>query len=99
MYPNHIKAKVKKYKANIGISFDGDADRIIMCDEKGNIVDGDQIIAMIAKRWKDKKILKGGVIGTLMSNLGLEYYLKNQKIKFKRSQVGDRYVKEKMRKI
>ena len=98
MYPNYIKAKVKKYKANIGISFDGDADRIIMCDEKGNIVNGDQIIAMIAKRWKHKKILKGGVIGTLMSNLGLEYFLKNQKIKFKRSQVGDRYVKEKMRK-
>ena len=54
---------------------------------------------MIARRWKLKKILKGGVIGTLMSNLGLEYYLKNQKIKFKRSQVGDRYVKEKMKKL
>ncbi len=98
MYPNYIKSKVKKYKANIGISFDGDADRIIMCDEKGKIIDGDQIIAMIARRWKLKKILKGGVIGTLMSNLGLEYYLKNQKIKFKRSKVGDRYVKEKMKK-
>ena len=83
MYPNHIKTKVKKYKANIGISFDGDADRIIMCDEKGNIIDGDQIIAMIAKRWKDKKILKGGVIGTLMSNLGLEYYLKIKKLNLK----------------
>ena len=68
-----------------------------MCDEKGKVIDGDQIIAMIARRWKLKKILKGGVIGTLMSNLGLEYYLKNQKIKFKRSNVGDRYVKEKMK--
>ena len=98
MYPNRIKAKVQKYKANIGIAFDGDADRIIMCDEKGKIIDGDQIIAMIARRWKHKKILKGGVIGTFMSNLGLENFLKNQKIRFKRSQVGDRYVKEKMRK-
>ena len=60
--PNKIKYLVKKHKANIGISLDGDADRIILCDEKGNIVDGDQIIAMLATRWKKKKILKGGVI-------------------------------------
>ena len=97
-YPSKIKSAVKKYKANVGISFDGDADRIIMCDEKGKIVDGDQIIAMLARRWKSKKILKGGVIGTLMSNYGLEKFLKNQKIKFLRSKVGDRYVKEKMKK-
>ncbi len=97
-YPLRIKSAVKKYKANIGISFDGDADRIIMCDEKGNIVDGDQIIAMLAKRWKLKKILKGGVIGTLMSNYGLEKFLFKEKIKFYRSKVGDRYVKEKMKK-
>ena len=69
-----------------------------MCDEKGKIIDGDQIIAMLAKRWKSKKILKGGVIGTLMSNYGLEKFLKNQKIKFLRSKVGDRYVKEMMKK-
>ena len=62
--PNKIKYLVKKHKANVGISLDGDADRIILCDEKGNIVDGDQIIAMLATRWKKKKILKGGVIGT-----------------------------------
>ena len=86
-------------KAHVGISFDGDADRIIMCDEKGKIIDGDQIIAMLAKRWKNKKILKGGVIGTLMSNLGLEIFLKNEKIKFYRSKVGDRYVKEKMKNL
>jgi len=73
-HPLKIKSAVKKNKAHIGISFDGDADRIIMCDEKGNIVDGDQIIAMLAKRWKSKKILKGGVIGTLMSNYGLEKF-------------------------
>ena len=97
-YPRKIKALTKKYKADIGISLDGDADRIILCDEKGNIIDGDQIIATLAERWKRKKILKGGVIGTLMSNYGLEHYFKKKKIKFLRSDVGDRYVKEKMRK-
>ena len=97
-YPSKIKTAVKKYRAHVGISFDGDADRIIMCDEKGKIINGDQIIAMLAKRWKEKKILKGGVVGTLMSNYGLEKFLKNQNIRFLRSKVGDRYVKEKMRK-
>ncbi len=98
MYPSKIRSAVRRFKAHVGISFDGDADRIIMCDEKGKIVDGDQIIAMLARRWKSKKILKGGVIGTLMSNYGLETFLKNEKIKFFRSKVGDRYVKEKMKK-
>ena len=69
-----------------------------MCDEKSQVIDGDQIIAMIAKRWKRKKILKGGVIGTLMSNYGLEKFFSNEKILFKRSKVGDRYVKEMMKK-
>ena len=98
-YPSKIQSAVKKYKAHVGISFDGDADRIIMCDENGKIIDGDQIIAMIARRWKSKKILKGGVIGTLMSNYGLEKFLQKEKIKFLRSKVGDRYVKEKMKKM
>jgi phosphoglucosamine mutase len=97
-FPNKIKAAVKKYKAHIGISLDGDADRIIMCDEKGGIIDGDQIIAALALRWKKKKMLKGGVIGTLMSNYGLEKFFKSKKIKFIRANVGDRYVKEKMQK-
>ena len=97
-FPNKIKSIVKKNKANLGISLDGDADRVILCDEKGNIIDGDQIIAMLATRWKLKKILKGGVIGTLMSNYGLEEYLSKLKIKFHRAKVGDRYVKEKMQK-
>ena len=97
-FPNKIKFLVKKHKVNLGISIDGDADRIILCDEKGKIIDGDQIIAMLANRWKRKKILKGGVIGTLMSNFGLQNYFKNQKIKFIRANVGDRYVKEKMQK-
>ena len=98
-FPNKIRQAVKKYKANLGISLDGDADRIIMCDELSNIIDGDQIIAALASRWNNKKMLKGGVIGTLMSNYGLEKFLKKEKIKFFRSQVGDRYVKEKMRKL
>ena len=98
-YPYKIQSAVRKYKAHVGISFDGDADRIIMCDENGKIIDGDQIIAMLARRWKLKKILKGGVIGTLMSNYGLENFLKKEKIKFLRSKVGDRYVKEKMKKL
>ncbi len=97
-FPNKIKLLVKKHKANIGISLDGDADRIIVSNEKGRIIDGDQIIAMLATRWKRKKILKGGVIGTLMSNYGLQNFLKTQNIKFIRSNVGDRYVKEKMQK-
>ena len=98
-FPLRIKSAVKKFRAHVGISFDGDADRIIMCDENGKIIDGDQIIAMLAKRWKIKKILKGGVIGTQMSNFGLEKFLKKEKIKFLRAKVGDRYVKEKMKKF
>ncbi len=97
-FPIKIQSAVKKYKAKLGISLDGDADRIIMCDENSNIIDGDQIIAMLAKRWKLKKILKGGVVGTLMSNYGLENFLKKEKIKFVRANVGDRYVKELMKK-
>ncbi len=97
-YPNKIQSLVKKYKANIGIALDGDADRIILVDEKCNIIDGDKIIAMLANRWKKKKILRGGVVGTLMSNYGLEKYFKEQKIKFLRADVGDRYVKEIMQK-
>ena len=97
-FPNKIKNLTKKNRAHIGISLDGDADRIIVCDEKGNIIDGDKIIAMLAQRWKRKKILKGGVVGTLMSNYSLEKFFKKNKIKFLRSDVGDRYVKELMQK-
>jgi len=97
-FPKKIKSLVKKHRVNLGISLDGDADRIILCDEKGKIIDGDQIIAMLANRWKRKKILKGGVIGTLMSNYGLQNYFKEKKIRFIRANVGDRYVKEKMQK-
>ena len=97
-FPNNIRNAVKRYKAHLGISLDGDADRIIMCDEKSNIIDGDQIIAALAIRWNNKKMLRGGVVGTLMSNYGLQNFFKIKKIKFVRSNVGDRYVKEKMQK-
>ena len=97
-YPNKIKYLVKRHKVNLGISLDGDADRIILCDEKGNIIDGDHIIAMLASRWKRKKILKGGVIGTLMSNYGLQNYFRQEKIRFIRAKVGDKHVKEQMKK-
>ncbi len=97
-FPQVLKKNVKKFKADLGIALDGDGDRVIMCDENSKIIDGDQIIAMIAKRWKRKKILKGGVVGTLMSNYGLEKFFLDEKIKFKRSKVGDRYVKEMMKK-
>ncbi len=98
-FPKKIQKFTNKYRADIGISLDGDADRIILCDEKGKIIDGDQIIAMLAERWKNKKILKGGVVGTLMSNYGLQKYFKSKKIKFYRSKVGDRHVKDKMQKL
>ena len=97
-HPNKIQEVVKKYKADLGIALDGDADRIILCDEKSKIIDGDQILAMLAKRWKSKGLLKGGVVGTLLSNYGLEKFFKYEKIKFIRANVGDRYVKEKMKK-
>ena len=97
-FPNKIKYHTKKNKSHIGISLDGDADRIIICDELGKIINGDKIIAMLAERWKRKKILKGGVVGTLMSNYGLEKYFLRNKIRFLRSKVGDRYVKEVMQK-
>jgi len=98
VYPEVMKKYVKKHKADLGIALDGDADRVIMCDENSKMIDGDQIIAMIAKRWKKKRILKGGVVGTLMSNYGLEKFFLKEKIKFLRAKVGDRYVKEIMKK-
>ena len=98
-HPESMRQAVKKHKADLGIALDGDADRLILCDEQGTIVDGDQIIGMIATRWHNKKILKGGVVGTLMSNLGLEQHFKKHNIKFIRADVGDRYVKETMKQM
>jgi phosphoglucosamine mutase len=85
-------------RADMGIALDGDADRMIIVDEKGHIIDGDQIMALIAKTWKAAGALsKPGIVATVMSNLGLERYLKGQSLKLIRTQVGDRYVVEAMR--
>jgi phosphoglucosamine mutase len=88
---------VKRYKADIGIAFDGDGDRVILCDEHGNSIDGDYILAMNAVAMKKEGRLKGdGVVATVMSNIGLELALKKEGIKLVRAKVGDRYVLENM---
>ena len=93
-----LKEAVFKYRADVGIALDGDADRVAIVDEKGNLIDGDQVMALIAKSWKDKGALaKPGVVATVMSNLGLERRLKDMGLKLVRTQVGDRYVVEAMR--
>jgi phosphoglucosamine mutase len=97
-YPRMAAAKVLIEEADIGIALDGDADRVILIDEKGQIVDGDQVLALIATAWKEEKRLKNGVVATVMSNLGLERYVtETLKVPFERTQVGDRYVNEQMR--
>ncbi|MCH7627149.1 MULTISPECIES: phosphoglucosamine mutase [Novosphingobium] len=93
-----IKAKVREVRADIGIALDGDADRLIVVDEKGQTVDGDQIMALIGTRLAAAGQLRGGgVVATVMSNLGLERYLKSKGLELVRTAVGDRHVLEKMR--
>jgi phosphoglucosamine mutase len=97
--PQAMCAKVREVRADFGIALDGDADRVVMADEKGNIIDGDQILALIAKSWSRSEELKGGgVVGTVMSNAGLDRFLSTLNLKLARSAVGDRYVLEEMRK-
>ena len=97
--PQAMCAKVREMRADFGIALDGDADRVVMCDEKGNIIDGDQILALIARSWKANDRLKGGgVVGTVMSNAGLDRYLGGLGLTLARSAVGDRYVLEEMAK-
>ncbi|MDZ4792551.1 MAG: phosphoglucosamine mutase [Hyphomicrobiales bacterium] len=96
--PGALRAKVKEMRADIGIALDGDADRVIIVDEKGAIVDGDQILAVIAETWRSAgKLANNGVVATVMSNLGLERYLGGLGLGFIRTPVGDRYVVERMR--
>jgi phosphoglucosamine mutase len=96
-HPELICSKTIEHKADIGIALDGDADRIIVCDEKGQLVDGDQIMACIATYWNSKNRLQGGgIVATQMSNMGLDEYLQKQGLKLERTQVGDRYVIETM---
>jgi phosphoglucosamine mutase len=91
-------SQVVSHGADIGIALDGDADRLMVCDEQGAMVDGDQIMALIAKNWLDRDLLKGGgLVATVMSNLGLEKYLNSIGLNLERTKVGDRYVVEHMR--
>ncbi len=96
--PEGIKAKVKEMRADIGLALDGDADRLIVVDEKGDTVDGDQLIAVIAASWHaEGRLSRPGVVTTVMSNLGLERYLDGLGLSLERTKVGDRYVVERMR--
>jgi len=98
LYPDHVRAEVVKRGAAIGIALDGDADRVIVVDEKGQIVDGDQVMAMCGSRMLEEgRLKKRTVVSTVMSNLGLEQALARQNGRLLRTQVGDRYVVEAMR--
>jgi phosphoglucosamine mutase len=93
-----LTAKVREVRADIGIALDGDADRILVIDERGQLVDGDQLLAVIAESWKDDgRLAKPGIVATVMSNLGLERHLAGVGLDLVRTQVGDRYVLEAMR--
>ena len=98
LYPEVVAAKVREARADIGISLDGDADRVIVVDEKGVVLDGDRLMAVCAGEMSRKgRLAKHTVVATVMSNIGLELYLKERKIKLLRAPVGDRYVVETMR--
>lgn len=98
LHIDRVREAVKSHKAHAGIAHDGDADRAVFCDEKGRVVDGDHVMGMWAVEMKKRGILrKNTVVSTVMSNYGLEEYLKKNGIKLLRTRVGDRYVVEKMR--
>lgn len=96
--PEAMCQRVREVRADIGIALDGDADRVIICDEKGTVIDGDQIMALIATSWAQRGQLKGGgLVSTVMSNLGLERFMESKGLTLARTKVGDRYVVEHMR--
>lgn len=96
--PQQLVDKVREVRADVGIALDGDADRVLMVDEKGNIIDGDQLMAVVAQSWKMQDRLSApGIVATVMSNLGLERFLADQDLTLARTNVGDRYVVEHMR--
>jgi phosphoglucosamine mutase len=96
--PAALIKKVREVRADIGIALDGDADRVIIVDENGKLVDGDQLMAAIAQNWKDDgRLVRPGIVATVMSNLGLERYLEGIGLSLARTAVGDRYVLEHMR--
>jgi phosphoglucosamine mutase len=94
-----LRAKVREVRADVGIALDGDADRVMIVDERGHVIDGDQLLAVIAESWKDDgRLQRPGIVGTVMSNLGLERHLATLGLELVRTPVGDRYVLEHMRK-
>ncbi|MBT4078685.1 MAG: phosphoglucosamine mutase [Gammaproteobacteria bacterium] len=97
LHPQNMRSKVLEHQADLGIAFDGDGDRLMMMDATGEIMDGDEILFVIAKSQLVSGGLGGGVVGTLMTNLGLEHALKTQGIKFERANVGDRSVMERLK--
>jgi phosphoglucosamine mutase len=98
LFPEVVSAKVREQRADLGISLDGDADRVIIVDHNGDVMNGDRIMAICAEEmFLKKKLKKNTVVATVMSNIGLELFLKERKIRLMRSQVGDRYVVEMMR--
>ncbi|SKA14345.1 phosphoglucosamine mutase [Consotaella salsifontis] len=97
-HPATLQRKVHEVRADIGIALDGDADRVILVDERGEIVDGDQLMAVVAESWaEDGRLAAGGIVATIMSNLGLERFLNGRGMELARTKVGDRYVVEHMR--
>ncbi len=97
-HPSLVSEQVIAHGADIGVALDGDADRVLIADENGELVDGDQLMGLIARSWRQAgRLAGGGIVATVMSNLGLERYLTNLGIGFARTQVGDRYVVEEMR--
>ncbi len=95
--PEALARKVREMRADIGVALDGDADRMIVVDEKGHVVDGDQILAVIAESWKaDNRLSRPAIVATVMSNLGLERHLGGLGLGLERTAVGDRYVLERM---
>ncbi|MBV8836567.1 MAG: phosphoglucosamine mutase, partial [Alphaproteobacteria bacterium] len=96
--PEALSRKVREMRADIGIALDGDADRVVIVDEKGHVIDGDQLLAVVAESWRDDhRLAKPTVVATVMSNLGLERHLKGLGLALARTPVGDRYVLEHMR--
>jgi phosphoglucosamine mutase len=96
--PEALRAKVREMRADVGIALDGDADRVVMVDEQGHLVDGDQLLAVIAESWQeDGRLSKPGIVATIMTNLGLERHLAGLGLSLVRTPVGDRYVLEQMR--
>ena len=97
-HPEAMVRAVREYRADIGIALDGDADRLVICDEKGHVIDGDQIMALIAGDWAQRgRLTGGGVVATVMSNLGLERFLSARDLRLERTAVGDRAVMVRMR--